>query len=37
LRPDVIGGITTEKGRDEHEEGRNACLDNLEPALGGSR
>jgi hypothetical protein len=37
LRSDVISGITTEKGPDEHEEGRNAWRDILEPALAGSR
>jgi uncharacterized protein YndB with AHSA1/START domain len=28
-------GITTEKGREEHDEGWNACLDNLELVLTG--
>lgn len=29
----INSGITTEKGRDEHEEGWQACLDNLDRAL----
>jgi hypothetical protein len=29
------GGITTEKGRNEHEDGWNACFDNLDRALAG--